>query len=88
MTLSHPNTSIQWAPIRMKASPIRLHSLIFSVFVLFVISAAGLQAQDWVHTGTNLGNQRIRLAAADFKAVSTDPSGTEPEIGLRHHPVQ
>jgi TolB protein len=34
-------------------------------------------AQDWVHTGTNLGNERIRLAAADFKPVGSDP-GTVP----------
>ncbi len=32
-----------------------------------------LSAQDWVHTGTNLGNERIRLAAADFKPVGSDP---------------
>jgi TolB protein len=32
-----------------------------------------LPAQDWVHTGTNLGNDRIRLAAADFKPTSADP---------------
>jgi TolB protein len=31
-----------------------------------------LSAQDWVHTGTNLGNQRIRIAAADFKPVGAD----------------
>jgi len=30
-------------------------------------------AQDWVHTGSNLGNARIRLAAADFKPVGADP---------------
>jgi TolB protein len=30
-------------------------------------------AQDWVKTGTNLGVQRIRIAAADFKAGSGDP---------------
>src|SRR6516164_5147586 len=30
-------------------------------------------AQDWVHTGSNLGNARIRLAAADFKLVGADP---------------
>jgi TolB protein len=29
-------------------------------------------AQDWVRTGTNLGVQRIRLAAADFKGASGD----------------
>jgi TolB protein len=32
-----------------------------------------MPAQDWVHTGTNLGNDRIRLAAADFKPTSADP---------------
>ncbi|HEX4022484.1 MAG TPA: Tol-Pal system beta propeller repeat protein TolB [Acidobacteriaceae bacterium] len=31
-------------------------------------------AQDWVHTGTNLGAAKIRLAAADFKPVGTDPA--------------
>jgi TolB protein len=33
-------------------------------------------AQDWVHTGTNLGNQTVRLAAADFKPVGNDPQTT------------
>ena len=35
--------------------------------------AVQARAQDWVATGTNLGNQRIRLAAADFKPVGDDP---------------
>jgi len=30
-------------------------------------------AQDWIHTGSNLGNDRIRIAAADFKPLSADP---------------
>ena len=30
-------------------------------------------AQDWVRTGTNLGNEKIRLATADFKPGSADP---------------
>ena len=34
---------------------------------------AAAAAQDWVHTGTNLGNQTIRIAAADFKPVGNDP---------------
>ena len=43
-------------------------------FVALIISLAPpLQAQDWVHAGTNLGNARIRLAAADFKPVAADP---------------
>src|SRR5580658_6050291 len=32
-----------------------------------------LHAQDWVRTGSGLGNQRIRIAAADFKSVGGDP---------------
>lgn len=32
-----------------------------------------LEGQDWVKAGTNLGNARIRLAAADFKPVGADP---------------
>lgn len=30
-------------------------------------------AQDWIRTGSNLGNERIRIAAADFKPLSADP---------------
>ncbi len=50
----------------------------FRVFPLFLLSLAYLSApqvtaQDWVHTGTNLGSERIRLAAADFKPVGSDP---------------
>jgi TolB protein len=45
------------------------------LFALFLagITATTVAAQDWVHTGTNLGNDRIRLAAADFKPVGGDP---------------
>ena len=44
-----------------------------SFVVLACLAGSGLSAQDWVHTGTNLGNDRIRLAAADFKPVGQDP---------------
>lgn len=48
-----------------------LVALIFAVLAgMFAVPGS---AQDWVHTGTNLGNQKIRLAAADFKPVGTDP---------------
>ena len=30
-------------------------------------------AQDWVRTGSNLGQAKIRIAAADFKPVGADP---------------
>ena len=45
------------------------------LFLLGLIAwsaATAVQAQDWVRTGTNMGNQRIRLAAADFKPVGGD----------------
>ncbi len=51
-------------------------------FVTFVFSLALLLtfgvplrvcAQDWVRTGTNLGAQKIRIAAADFAPGSLDP---------------
>ena len=40
---------------------------------IFGSSVAALQAQDWVRAGSNLSEQRIRLAAADFKPVGADP---------------
>jgi TolB protein len=49
----------------------------FSILLaLASVSALPSFAQDWVHTGSNLGNARIRLAAADFKPVGTDPQTT------------
>jgi TolB protein len=41
--------------------------------ILATLAALPAAAQDWVHTGSNLGNERIRIAAADFKPVGTDP---------------
>jgi TolB protein len=45
-----------------------------SGFVLaLTFLASPLHAQDWVRTGSNLSNQNIRLAAADFKPLGSDP---------------
>ena len=46
-------------------------AFLFSILLLATFSA---QAQDWVRTGTNLGAQKIRLAAADFKMAGNDPA--------------
>ena len=54
----------------MKAT-IRVFPLYLLCLAYFL--APRVSAQDWVHTGTNLGNERIRLAAADFKPVGSDP---------------
>jgi TolB protein len=43
------------------------------LFSLTTLASLPLTAQDWVHTGSNLGNARIRIAAADFKSVGADP---------------
>jgi TolB protein len=44
--------------------------IFFSLLSLILVPA--LHAQDWVRTGTNLGVQRIRLAAASFKPMTGD----------------
>lgn len=44
---------------------------LLAVFFL-AASSTVTHAQDWVHTGTNLGAEKIRLAAADFKPVGFD----------------
>ncbi len=54
----------------MKAS---LRVLSLFLFSLAYFPGVRATAQDWVRTGTNLGNQHIRLAAADFKPVGNDP---------------
>lgn len=48
-----------------------LRLLVFVALAFTLLSS--LQAQDWVYTGSNLGNQRIRLASADFKPMGGDP---------------
>jgi len=55
----------------------RRYSAILLVLFLFVlVASAGLSAQDWIRTGTGLGVEKIRLAAPDFKLVTTD-TGTQ-----------
>lgn len=51
------------------------HSRIRPLFaaLLACIATTQISAQDWIHTGSNLGNERIRIAAADFKPVGYDP---------------
>jgi TolB protein len=53
----------------------KAHSRIFTylLIVLATLATIPATAQDWIRTGSNLGNERIRLAAADFKAGSNDP---------------
>jgi TolB protein len=47
---------------------------LFPVFFLLAsLNSISSTAQDWVRIGSNLGNAKIRIAAADFKPVGTDP---------------
>lgn len=49
----------------------------FSLCALVLLTAHSSLAQDWVRTGTNLGVERIRIAAADFKPTSGTPQTAE-----------
>ena len=51
----------------------RFRLFLQAIVALIMFFSSVLLAQDWVHTGTNLGQDRIRLAAAEFKPLSTDP---------------
>lgn len=53
----------------------RSRFLLPTFFLLSLSSLICIQsgAQDWVRTGSNLGNAKIRIAAADFKPVGVDP---------------
>src|SRR6201994_2326898 len=49
-------------------------SLYFALSSLLLLQfASTARAQDWVRTGSNLGVEKIRMAAADFKPNSSDP---------------
>ncbi len=52
-------------------------SLALLIAVLFYGVLAGAQV-DWIRTGTGLGVEKVRLAAADFKA--TTPEAPTPEL--------
>lgn len=59
----------------MNGKHVKLHLFLkfFIGLALFILTFSPVLAQDWVRTGTNLGVQKIRLAAADFKPGSSDP---------------
>ena len=58
--------------MRNSVHPIRHHYFLVAVALLFL--AATSSAQDWIRTGTGLGVERVRLAAADFKSSTGDPN--------------
>src|SRR5579872_1260239 len=46
-------------------------------FIALISLLSYAAAQDWIKTGTNLGQQKIRLAAADFQGSTQDAKNTE-----------
>ena len=46
-------------------------------FAFLFALAATASAQDWIRTGTGLGMEKVRLAAADFKPATQDAKNTD-----------
>ena len=59
----------------MTVSPRSFHRILPQLLALvtFGLLLPAAFAQDWVRTGSNLTDQKIRIAAADFKPVGGDP---------------
>jgi TolB protein len=64
--------------LRMDDHPRIRFSLALLILVLVVTFLAPRSfAQDWIRTGTGLGVEKIRLAAADFQPSTQDPKNTD-----------
>ena len=51
-------------------------ALSIGIVIAFLgLSGPPLQAQDWIKTGSNLSNQRIRLGVAEFRPLGADAAG-------------
>src|SRR3954453_1912749 len=50
----------------------KIRTAILCLAALFVVVAANAQ-NDWIRTGTGLGQEKVRLGVADFKASGADP---------------
>ncbi len=55
----------------------RLKKNFWQLLALLIALALPAAAQDWIRTGTGLGMERVRLAAADFKASTNEPRNTD-----------
>src|SRR5689334_20593660 len=57
------------------------HTISRNFAVIFILIAFSFAlpsfAQDWIKTGTGLGVEKVRLAAADFKASSQDAKNAD-----------
>ena len=52
------------------------NSLPSQIFLAFALLTSTAFAQDWVRSGTGLGADKVRIAAASFKPVSSDAQTT------------
>ena len=59
-------------PVRARLAVI----LMVSLALIFLVLPACAQ-QDWIKTGTGLGVEKIRVAAADFKPTNADPQNAD-----------
>ncbi|HEX2597759.1 MAG TPA: translocation protein TolB, partial [Terriglobales bacterium] len=50
--------------------------LSLSLISLLLVTTC-LSAQDWIRTGTGLGVEKVRIAAADFKASNQDAKNAD-----------
>jgi len=48
-----------------------------ALLAIAILLGSPALAQDWIRTGTGLGVEKVRLAAADFKASTADPQNTD-----------
>ncbi len=55
----------------------RHKSYFWQFFLIWIALALPAAAQDWIRTGTGLGMEKVRLAAADFKPSTNDPRNTD-----------
>ncbi len=62
---------MSWHKHHRLAAFITIVTLLAAPF--FAWAAMPAPQQDWIRTGTGLGVERVRLAAADFKQTSADP---------------
>ncbi len=62
---------MSWHKHHRLAAFITIVALLAAPF--FVGAAMPAPQQDWIRTGTGLGVERVRLAAADFRQTSADP---------------
>jgi TolB protein len=65
--------SLQKAQNQFRKSRLVAMRRLFGFLVLIGSLSMTGHSQDWVHTGTNLGVEKIRIAVADFKPASGDP---------------